>query len=649
MKEDSFQIEKAKGRPMLSWAGKKPLEKIEYYPAQEKEVYGDINSKEFNKLFWGDNLQVMAHLLKDYRGEVDLIYIDPPFDSKADYIKKVKIRGEVIEGIQYNLLEEKQYADIWEKDEYLQFMYERLLLMRELLSEKGVIYLHCDHRKEHHLRMLLEEIFGEENYLNTISWRSQVPRGRKADAFYYAYSTHYINVFAKNKSAPPKWHKQIRRRLLTEKQAEEKYMKDRGGYFRTSDPGSYTFESLLEAYKEKRIYVSEGGEIAFNEKTKTITTTKGTIGIKYYLKKEGANYVEERTIDNLWDDIPGLGTSPYQDTGYPTQKTTQLLERIIRASTDKDDLVADLFGGSGTTLLVAQELGRRWIGCDINLVAIQTAAKRINQSIQEQLKGQQKLIKDSKGLNAFKICNVNDYDIFKNELEAKEIVLGMYGVEAVKRSYFDGILDNNFVKVMPMNRVLNKLDIKTVLKNIADKMDTFTVKHKSKSGESVYEEGVLVICSGMELDILNFIKKENKTGVKIDIRNILTDKKALVFKKKPEAKIAVKTKDKTLSIEIKEFFSPILMRKLEIENERALKKEYQAKVTDFKQIIDSVVIDVDYNGKLFNAGLVDLPTKKELIKAEYKWEYPKQGKYTVAVKIVDVLGEEYFETFEVII
>src|SRR3989339_1438190 len=123
-------IEKAKGRAMLVWAGKKPLESIEYYPAQEKEIYGDKKSKDFNKLFWGDNLQVLAHLLKEYRGKIDLIYIDPPFDSKADYVRKVKMRGQIVEGEQKNLLEEKQYTDIWAKDEYLQFMYERLVILR---------------------------------------------------------------------------------------------------------------------------------------------------------------------------------------------------------------------------------------------------------------------------------------------------------------------------------------------------------------------------------------------------------------------------------------------------------------------------------------------------------------------------------------
>jgi site-specific DNA-methyltransferase (adenine-specific)/adenine-specific DNA-methyltransferase len=198
-----------------------------------------------------------------------------------------------------------------------------------------------------------------------------------------------------------------------------------------------------------------------------------------------------------------------------------------------------------------------------------------------------------------------------------------------------------------MNRVLNKLDIKTLLKNINDKLSDFTVKKKSKSGEPVYDEGVIVICSGMELDVSDYLKKENKTGVKIDVRDITTDKKNLVFKKPPEAKLEVKVKDKKLSISLKEFYSPILMRKLEIENSKTIKKEYQAKVEDFRQIIDSVVIDVDYTGDLFNAEIMDLPEKNELIKSNYTWSYNKKGKYTVAIKIIDVLGEEYFETFHI--
>lgn len=645
MKNEYQKVEQAKGRPLLRWVGKKPLESVQFYPAQETDVYGDKNAKDFNKLFWGDNLQVLSHLLKEYRGEIDLIYIDPPFDSAAEYVKRVKIRGEKMEGAQQGLLEEKQYSDIWANDEFLQFMYERLLLMKELLSEKGAIYVHCDHRKEHHMRLLLDEVFGEDSYLNTISWRSQVTRGAKVNAFYYAYSTHFLNIYAKNKTYPTTWHSQKNQTILTEQEAANEYRKDEGGYFHSSDPGSAGFETLKKLHKEGRLYAPFGGKVIFDEKTKTVSCSNGgSVGIKYYLQKKGSKYIAERTVDNIWTDIAGLGTTPAQDTGYPTQKTEALLKRVIEASSNEGDVVADFFMGSGTTQAVAQKLGRKWIGCDINLGAIQTTTKRLNKIVANQ---QREKAKGFKGSLGFKILNVNDYDVFKNEIEAKEIVMEMYGVEPVKRTYFDGILDRNFVKVMPLNRVLNKMDIRSVLKSVGDKLDDFTVKAKSKAGEAVYQEGVLVICSGMELDVMDFIKKENKTGVKIEVRDILTDKKNLIFKQKPEAKVEVKAKDKKLAVELKEFYSPILMRKLEIENEKVLTKEHKAKVGDFKQIIDSVAIDVDYNGKLFNAEVMDLPEKNEVIKAKYEWAYPKKGKYTVAIKVVDVLGEEYFETFPV--
>ena len=126
-----------KGVPELRWTGKRPYRSTQYYPAQLRESYGEEQNGWINKIFWGDNLQVMSHLLKDYRGKIDLIYIDPPFDSKADYKKKIDLKGIGKATSDSSSFEEKQYGDIWTNDEYLQFMYERLLIMRELLSEKG--------------------------------------------------------------------------------------------------------------------------------------------------------------------------------------------------------------------------------------------------------------------------------------------------------------------------------------------------------------------------------------------------------------------------------------------------------------------------------------------------------------------------------
>ena len=183
---DQYEFEPIKGYPMLNWKGKRPFTSTQFYPAQEKEVYGEEKNGWLNKIFWGDNLQVMSHLLKEYRGKVDLIYIDPPFDSKADYKKSIKLKGKNIVSNSQSAFEEKQYTDIWAKDEYLQFIYERLVLMRELLSRNGVLCIHCDWHKSHYLRAILDEIFGINQFQNEIVWH------------YYNKMQGNINRFASN-------------------------------------------------------------------------------------------------------------------------------------------------------------------------------------------------------------------------------------------------------------------------------------------------------------------------------------------------------------------------------------------------------------------------------------------------------------------
>lgn len=591
----SFQkVEQAKGRPLLQWVGKKPLESIQFYPAQEIEIYGDKSAKDFNKLFWGDNLQVLSHLLKEYRGKIDLIYIDPPFDSKAEYVRKIQLKGEKIKGLSQGVLEEKQYNDIWGKDEYLQFMYERLLLMKELLTEKGAVYLHCDWHKSSYLRLIMDEVFGVDNFVNEIIWSYRSGGASKKEAL----PRKHDSIFLYRKSAG------FEVNAITERQYLDKpFMGSK-----QDEQGRYYVDTLLRDVFE--------GEI------KTVSS-EGKI--------------------RVFNTRPVLNLSS-ERTDYPTQKPEGLLELLLEVASKKGSIVADFFIGSGTTCAVAQNLGRHWIGCDINLGAIQTSTKKLNQIILEQSEENNKKFNGSLG---FKVLNVNDYDAFKNELVAKEIIMDMYGIDPIKRSYFDGMMGKDFVKIMPMNRVLNKMDIRGVLKNVNNYLADFTIRKQSKAKDAVYEEKVRIICSGVEYDVPNFLRKENATGVVVEIYDVLGSTKDLIFKEYPECKMAVKVTDKRLSVDIKEFYSPLLMRKLELENERAVKKENKAKVDDFKQIIDSVAVDVDYNGKLFNAEIMDLPDKREVVKAHYDWDYPKKGRYTVAIKIIDVLGEEYFETFDV--
>jgi site-specific DNA-methyltransferase (adenine-specific)/adenine-specific DNA-methyltransferase len=180
------------GFPELRWTGKRPYRMTQYFPAQLRERYGDEQCGWINKIYWGDNLQVMSHLMKDYRGKVDLIYIDPPFDSKADYKKTVKLRSGKGAVGDTSAFEEKQYGDIWVNDEYLQFMFERLIILRELLSDYGTIYLHCDYHKSHHLRLLMDEVFGQGQYVNEVIWKKTTAPKAQSNQFANIHDTIFV-------------------------------------------------------------------------------------------------------------------------------------------------------------------------------------------------------------------------------------------------------------------------------------------------------------------------------------------------------------------------------------------------------------------------------------------------------------------------
>ncbi len=353
-------------------------------------------SHPLNALYHGDNLPVLARLLADgWAGRFRLIYADPPYNSGGQWTRKVRLRGPRSrnpgsrgQGASSRAVvdQQPQYDDAWDESAYLQFLYERLPLLRDLLAEDGSLWLHCDHRHAHHVRCLLEEVFGARNFLNTITWRSQTARGAKVNAFYFANSAQALHIFAKDRSAPTCWTPARKTLVLSEAQAAAEFMRDERGFFRTSDPGTFSFESLQRLHAEGRLYAPYGGEVLLDAAARRVWCSKGgNIGVKYYLADLGhGRFAVERGVDNIWDDIPGLGTTPGEDLGYPTQKTEALLRRVVQTATRPGDWVLDPFGGSGTTLAVAQKLHRRWVGCDTAYGAVQTARRRLLHVIQAQ-------------------------------------------------------------------------------------------------------------------------------------------------------------------------------------------------------------------------------------------------------------------------
>ncbi|MCB0115987.1 MAG: site-specific DNA-methyltransferase, partial [Caldilineaceae bacterium] len=204
-------------------------------------------------------------------------------------------------------------------------------------------------------------------------------RGAKVHARFFPRSTHSLHIFAATPQARPTWHAPRREIVMTRAEAAARFMEDEHGFFRTSHPGTYRFETLVELHAQGRIYAPHGGHVVVDEANRRVYASNGgNIGVKYYVERRGRDrFVVTRAVDNLWDDVPGLGTIPSEDVNYPTQKTEGLLQRVIETASDPGDLVLDAFVGSGTSVAVANKLSRRWIGCDDNWGSIRTAAARL--------------------------------------------------------------------------------------------------------------------------------------------------------------------------------------------------------------------------------------------------------------------------------
>jgi adenine specific DNA methylase Mod len=633
MPDKKQKITPAKGRPMLNWVGKKPLDYVKGFPAQLMETFNPLNTGEKteihydklknnwrNLLFHGDNKEVLATLLElGFRGQIDLVYIDPPFKSGADYVRKVELRGLKnlgrIEEEDAGFLQQTMYFDIWNNDNYLQFMYERLMLLRELLSETGSIYVHLDHRVSSHVKLLMDEIFGTENFRNQIIWRRQISRGRKASAQFLPFSADHILLYTRGENAT--WNQPIKTNKLTIKQAEKKYSRDEKGFFRTSDPGTYSFESLLNLYKEGRLYAPKDGTIVIDNENKIIKATKGNLAVKYYRKIQENYVLEENSIDNIWEDIPGLGIVSSQWLGFQTQKPEALLERIIKASSNEDDLVLDCFIGSGTTARVAQKLGRRWIGCDINKGAIHLTSRELQKTVQEQ--------KENK-YPVFATYKVNNYDLKLLQTEAVELAVQHIGIERTKTDrYFDGTFGKSLVKIIDFNHPLTLLDLQLFKDELGERPDE--------------DRDITLVCLGKELAVDTEIEGWNKKHPvnKIQVIELKTDKKYgnFLIHKPVEAKINIKRIGNKAIIEVQDFISPTIIERLNIDS-----KTLKVKIPDFRSMIDCVLIDTNYDGKTFKIVYSDIPEKKsDLIIGKYKLEIPKD-KTTVAIKIVDMLGED---------
>lgn len=387
-----------------------------------------------NRLIWGDNRVVMASLRQEFSGKIRLIYGDPPFNVGADFTMELLI-GEGKDKIpkQQSALEAVAYSDIWGKgtDSYLHFMYERLTLMRDLLAEDGSIYLHCDPTMSHYLKLLMDEVFGPDQFRNEIVWLYR----KWTNAAGYFQRNHDVILF---------------------------YSKSNGYLFnKLFNPNSPQAAKYERGWDTNRVSGVKQLIVYNEEKAKAEMASGKYDRIVYRLDPEGTAFAD-------WWELNYLSSKSNERLGYPTQKPMQLLERIIKASSNEGDLVFDPFCGSGTTGAVAEALGRRWIMADLGRFSIHTTRKRM-------IELQRERHADAKPYRSFDVYNAGRYErqwwqkerLKGAEDEHRRVVLELFGAEVLEPQhqpspYLHGVKDGAYCHVAPIDTIFGRADVEEI-------------------------------------------------------------------------------------------------------------------------------------------------------------------------------------------
>ncbi|MFA4839282.1 MAG: site-specific DNA-methyltransferase, partial [Candidatus Neomarinimicrobiota bacterium] len=438
-----------------------------------------------NKLIWGDNKLILSSLKNgplreeiEKQGGLKLIYIDPPFDVGADFSMDIEI-GDNTFTKKPNILEEIAYRDTWGKgaDSFITMIYERLVLMRDLLAEDGSIYVHCDWRVNSYMRLITEEIFGSANYRNEIVWKRKGGSANPQNNLGVVIDTiHHVAKTEKNI---------LLKQYTRDSEEAKKYIDER---FRNELNGRKYMLAPIErnaalGVRENLIYEYKGytpkyGWMMVREKIEEFDRTNR---LHWNSNKKPNRRVfldeyEGQPIENLWTDIFVINPMADERIAYPTQKPESLLERIIKASSNKGDLVADFFCGSGTTAAVAEKLGRKWIVADLGKFAIHTTRKRLI-GVQRRLKA------EGKDYRAFEILNLGKYERQhyigvnpnlreaeqQKQLEEKEaafldLILRAYRAEKTTGfATFHGKKAGRLVAVGPVNLPVTRLFVEEVI------------------------------------------------------------------------------------------------------------------------------------------------------------------------------------------
>lgn len=558
------------------------------YEMELKEQIG-INPNN-NLIIRGECLSACAYL-REKGIFVDLIYVDPPFASGADYAKKVYIRRnpKVAAAIaqaeseldieELKAFEEKMYGDIWDKERYLNWMYENLMAMKSIMSDKACIYVHLDYHIGHYVKILMDEIFGEQNYVNEIVWKKTNAHNFKTKGFVKSYDSIFLYAMDVDNFIFNTQYGDISQEQMA------RYKQDKDGRYYTGQDLTFTGNSASRKFTWRGATPPPGRVWGMDEDQLESLYKQGLI----LLRKDGVPrldgykvYLDEKKgtpLTSIWDDVDRVGNTSSERIDYATQKPKALLERIIKASSNEGMLIADFFGGSGVTSAVANKLGRRFIHCDIGINSIQTT--------------RDSLVADKA---EFDVIEIKDgVSLYRNPVQTmdklKSLIKGLRNEDALDKFWEGSIVDTKY-GMMPVY-LPNLMDSST---RLLDKplMNRIIREALPDLPDDTQRVIVYYIDITDREEIEKFIREENnQTTIDIVLRDLKEVLDEVIVEDEAEWEVT-ETHDSLWTgwkVEIKSFHSDRVLRKIEEVNlkgqQQVLQQKAKGKEKEFNPLLIS--------------------------------------------------------------
>jgi adenine-specific DNA-methyltransferase len=608
-----------------------------------------------NRLIWGDKKYVLPSLLPEFAGKVDLIYIDPPFDTGADFsfTATVADHADAAEDDSFTFTKEpstielKAYRDTWGcgLDSYLRWFSDTATLLRDLLSESGSLYVHLDWHVSHYAKAILDELFGREQFRNEVIWKRTSAHANVGQRFamvndriflytksehwtwnqpYVPYTADYI------KSHYGQSEEDGKRRFTTRDLT--------ASMERASSGQLYSWKGLRPPKSRCWAYTKDNME-KFEEEGRLVYSAKGMPRLKLYL-----NEMPGTPADDLWIDIFPINSQAEERVGYATQKPETLADRVIQASSHEGDLVLDCFIGSGTMAAVSEKLNRRWIACDLGRFAIHTTRKRllgipdvkpfIVQNLGKYERQQWQVAEFP--------SNGKDQLEEQKEREAayRKFILELYHATPVSgHAWLHGVKAGRMVHVGAVDAPVTRADVNAIAAEVW--------KAAGKGANSPQKPAVDILGWEFALE-LNETAKEVAAQARVDaafkkIPREVLEKKAVEqgdvhFFELGALSVETKIKKRELTLTLSDFVIPL----------DDVPAEVRTAIKHWSQMVDYWAVDWDFKDDTFHNQWQSYRTRKNpKLDLSVKREYPEPGHYAVVVKVIDILGNDTTKTLTI--